>query len=122
MENREEAFFDLVHSLQNGYYAGRMTQGNERLAFVMVMVAVTKQSVPQVLKIQRNHFVHNNAVCLLRIHTARANNLRRIIMPEFMWGYVTEYCNKFHVTEEGLLFPFTYSFVFSYFFKSAASI
>ena len=111
MESREEAFFDLVYSLQNGYYAGRMTQGNERLAFVLVMVAVTKQSIPQVLKIQKNHFVHNNAVCILRIHTVRANNLRRISIPEFMWEYVTEYCTKFHVTEEGLLFPFNPEYV-----------
>ena len=111
MESREEVFFDLVYSLQNGYCAGRMVQGNERLAFVVVMVAVTKQSIPQVLKIQKNHFVCNNTICLLRIHTARANNLRRIIMPEFMWEYVNEYCKKYHVTEEGLLFPFNAEYV-----------
>ncbi len=111
MESREKAFIDMVSALQMGYVAGRLTKRNERLAFVVVLVAVTKQSIPQVLKIQNSHFIRNDNQCCLKITTSRAGNIQKFIFPEFVGKYVDEYCKKYHIGKDDLLFTFNSEYI-----------
>ena len=56
MENKIEQLKSLIQLLQSGYYVGRQTQKNERLAFLLIFVAITKRSIPQVVIIRRDQY------------------------------------------------------------------
>lgn len=111
MEGRYEEVKNIIRYLQTGYIVGRKTMGNERLAFLMVMVVITKRSVPQVIKIQRNQFFESIQGAIFRGTSPRAGSIYYIHLPLSFMDYLSSYCFKYKISEEGVIFPFNSDYV-----------
>lgn len=105
MKPDEEQFRAYVEDLQQGYRAsGRMTKGNERLALMVVLVAVTKRSIPEVINITINQFKMRNGKCRFRGLSPRAKEPYYIEFPIEFYEYLVGYCERFHIAAGDRLF------------------
>lgn len=104
MKPSKEQFELIIHSLQNGYNTDRKTVPNERLALIVILTAITKRQVPQILKIKRKQFFTDGQYCYLRIYSPKAHNIERIKLPFSFYEYIEDYCfRKTILYEENLL-------------------
>lgn len=105
MKPDEEQFKAYVNDLQQGYRAsGRMTRGNERLALLVVLVAVTKRSIPEVISITRDQFKVRNGKCRFRGLSPRAKIPYYIEFSTEFYEYLMGYCERFHIAHTERLF------------------
>ncbi len=111
METRYEEVKNIIGYLQRGYIVGRKTVANERLAFLIVMVVITKRSIPQVVKIQRNQFFQGIKCFIFRGISPRMKNVYYIKLPLSFMYYLSSFCFKYHISEEGLIFPLNSDYV-----------
>lgn len=102
----------FIKDLQNGYEAnGRQTMPNERLALIVVLVAVTKQSIPQVLQFKQNQFIAATGRCIIRWRTVRAGNPRRVELPLSFYEYIAAYSKKNFIAKNDKLFELNPDYV-----------
>lgn len=106
-----EEIESLIIHLQMGYSLNRKVQGNERLSFLMFMVVITKQSVPQTVKITRNQFRREIRDGVFEGIKPRSKKSYRIHLPLSFMDYLNSYCNRFLISSDGLLFPFNPEYV-----------
>ncbi len=111
METRYEKVKNIIRHFQTGYIVGRQTAANERLAFLVVMVVITKRSIPQIVKIQRNQFFVGIKGFVFRGTSPRAGNIYYIQLPMSFMDYLSSYCFKYQVAGEGRIFPFHSDYV-----------
>lgn len=111
MKARYEEVKNIIRYLQRGYTVGRKTVANERLAFLVVMVVITKRSIPQVVKIQRNQFFQGIRGFTFRGISPRMKNVYYIKLPLSFMYYLSSYCFKYRISEEGFMFPFNSDYV-----------
>lgn len=103
---------ELIEMLNRGYVAnGRVTISNERLIFILILVILTKRSIPHVMKIRKNQFRKFNDKCILRDVSPRAHNVHRIEFPVVFFDYLESYCKKYAVEPCGLLFDLNSEYV-----------
>lgn len=102
----------FIKDLQNGYKAnGRQTMPNERLALIVVLVTVTKQSIPQVLQFKYNQFIAANGRCIIRWRTVRAGNPRRAELPLSFYEYIAAYSRRNFIAKGDKLFELNPDYV-----------
>ena len=111
MENKIEQLKSLIQLLQSGYYVGRQTQKNERLAFLLIFVAITKRSIPQVVIIRRDQFLVGRYDCIFRGFFPRNKRVYRIHLPMSFLGYLDDYCFRYRVPSNGCLFSMNPEYV-----------
>lgn len=103
---------ELIEMLKSGYVAnGRVTASNERLIFILILVILTKRSIPHVMKIRKNQFKKFNNMCIFRDVSPRAHNVHRIEFPIVFYDYLENYCMKYAVESSGLLFDLNSEYV-----------
>ena len=103
METRYEEVKNIIGYLQRGYIVGRKTVANERLAFLIVMVVITKRSIPQVVKIQRNQFFQGIKCFIFRGISPRMKNVYYIKLPlSFMYYNIS-------INDIQTLIPYSYN-------------
>ena len=89
MEPRFEDIEELSEELKSGYVAnGRTTTANDRLIFILVLMILTKRSIPHVLSLRKNQFKIVNNKCILRDISPRAQNVYRIEFPIAFYQYL----------------------------------
>lgn len=112
MRMKEEQFRVYVNDLQSGYVAGgRRTRGNERLAFLIVLVAMTKRSISEVLKITPKQFKKRRDRCIFRGLSPKAQEPYYIEFPLAFYEYLQGYRERFHISDEEGLFQLEADYV-----------
>lgn len=111
MEAKIEQIKTLIQLLQSGYDAGRQTQKNERLAFLLTLVAITKRSIPQVAAIRREQFLVGVHDCIFRGVFPRNKRVYRIHLPMSFLGYLDDYCFRYKISPDSCLFSMNPEYV-----------
>ena len=106
-----EEIEEIIGNLQSGYWVQRQTMGNERLAFLLVMVIITKKSVSSTVKILKSQFQRQGEKCVFRGITPRSKKAYQINLPLIFMDYLENYCCRFRISEENYLFPLNTQYV-----------
>lgn len=112
MKPEYEDIVKLTQMLKTGYSSnGRITTPNERLVFILVLIIITKRSVPHVMRIHRSQFKVLHEQCILRDASPRSHNIYRIELPIKFHDYLEDYCYAYRVDFSGLLFDISSEYV-----------
>lgn len=80
---------------RGGRCNGKITKANERVAFVVILIAITGFSLENVLRLKFADFELDGENCFLNYQTPRAGHHKRIRYPKQLYQYLEEYKAKY---------------------------
>lgn len=112
MKPRFEDIQELTEALKTGYKVNdRTTTANERLIFILLLVVLTKRSIPHVLNIRKNQFKTVRNKYIFRDVSPRAKNIYCIEFPMSFQAYLESYCIRYMIAPTALLFELNSEYV-----------
>lgn len=111
MQKTLDKIIFIIKKFQEGYDSNRKVVGNERLAFLVVVAAITKSSIPQTIQITKNQFHVGIRDYIFRGYSPRAHKLYRIHLPLYFKKYLDSYCQEYKIYDEDALFSFNSEYV-----------